>query len=93
MERLTDYSAIKPEGVADMIRTPCLCFGTGVRLCEEYLSGTEGVTIVKDAFSAVSAGRLIEEALKRSDYSPPEEIQPIYGRRSEAEIKFNVNVT
>jgi hypothetical protein len=68
--RLTDYGVIKPERVAGMIRTPCLCFGTGVRLCEEYLSGTGGVTIIKDAFAAVSDGRLIEEALKRSDSSP-----------------------
>lgn len=93
MERLSDYSAIKPKDIANAVRTPCLVFGTGVRLCEEYLPHIEGVTVIRDAFAAVSAGRLIKEALKRSGPALPEELQPIYGRRSEAEIKFNVNVT
>jgi tRNA threonylcarbamoyladenosine biosynthesis protein TsaB len=93
MDRLTNYGAIKPKGITDAIKKPCLIFGTGARLCEEYLSGVEGVTVIRDGFAAVSAGGLIKEALKRSGPSPSEEMQPIYGRRSEAEIKFNVTVT
>ena len=93
MDRLTDYGAIKPKDVPGAIRTPCLIFGTGARLCREFLPEIEGVTVIGDSFAAVSAARLISEALKRCDSSPTEDLQPIYGRRSEAEIKFNVTVT
>jgi tRNA A37 threonylcarbamoyladenosine modification protein TsaB len=93
MHRLTGYGAIKPKDITDEIKTPCLIFGTGAGLCEEFLSGVEGVTVIKDAFAAVSAAGLIREALKHSGPLPPKEMQPIYGRRSEAEIKFNVTVT
>jgi len=93
LNRLTDYSAIKPKTVRDAAKTPCLVFGTGVRLCEEFLSGIEGITILRGSFAAVSGGTLIKEALKRSSSSQTGELQPIYGRRSEAEIKFNVTVT
>jgi len=93
LNRLTDYSAIKPKNIRDAVRTPCLVFGTGVRMCEEFLSGIGEITILKDSFAAVSAGTLIKEALKRSPSSRAAELRPIYGRRSEAEIKFNVTVT
>ena len=94
LNRLTDFSAIKPKNTPDAVRTPCVVFGTGARLCEEFLSGIEGLTVLRDSsFAAVSAGTLIKEALKRSGSQQTAEVQPIYGRRSEAEIKFNVTVT
>jgi tRNA threonylcarbamoyladenosine biosynthesis protein TsaB len=93
MKRLSDYGAIKPKDVAGIIRTPCICFGTGIRICEEFISKIEGVTIIRDTFAAVSAWRLILEAIKRADTRPAMDLQPIYGRRSEAEINFSVTVT
>ena len=93
LERLSGYRAVKPGEIPAIVRTPCVCFGTGARLAEEFLAGMEGVTLIKDAFSAVSGERLIREALGRAAHGSAEEPQPIYGRRSEAEIKFNVAVT
>ncbi len=91
MERLTNYRAVKPKDIAEGVLTPCLCFGTGARLCEEFLSGVGGITIVKDAFFRVSCEELIKEALRRTGDATA--TQPIYGRLSEAEIRFNVTVT
>jgi tRNA threonylcarbamoyladenosine biosynthesis protein TsaB len=93
VEKLSDYRAVKPGETSAIVRTPCVCFGTGARLAEDFLAGMEGVTLIKDAFSAISGERLIKEALKGAADTPAEEVQPIYGRRSEAEIKFNVAVT
>jgi tRNA threonylcarbamoyladenosine biosynthesis protein TsaB len=93
VERLTDYRAVKPGEVRAMVQTPCLCFGTGARLAEAFVAGVGGVTIIKDAFFRISGESLAREALKRAADGPSEEIKPIYGRRSEAEIRFNVEVT
>ena len=94
LERLSDYRAIKPAHISEAVKTPCLCFGTGARLCEEFLSAVDGVTVLKDnAFSRITGEGLIREALSRSENGVASLPQPIYGRRSEAEIKFNVAVT
>lgn len=93
MERLTDYKALKPKDVPTITKSPCLCFGTGARLCQEYLSPVPEVTIMNDSFSRVSGEMLIKEALKRAGGVASHTIQPIYGRRSEAEIRFNITVT
>jgi tRNA threonylcarbamoyladenosine biosynthesis protein TsaB len=92
-ERQTGYKAVKPQDIAGMVKTPCVSFGTGVRLCEEYLAGVSDVKIIKNAFSAVSGERLIKEALSRADDAASCDTRLIYGRRSEAEIKFNIHVT
>ncbi len=44
LKRLTDYRAVKPETVPDIIQKPCICFGTGIIVCEPFLAGIEGVT-------------------------------------------------
>ncbi|MBA4391158.1 MAG: tRNA (adenosine(37)-N6)-threonylcarbamoyltransferase complex dimerization subunit type 1 TsaB [Syntrophus sp. (in: bacteria)] len=93
MERLTDYKAIKPKDIMGVVKTPCLCFGTGALLCEEFLSPLENITIIKDGFTRVSMERLLKEGLKRTEEQQVQDLKPIYGRRSEAEIKFNVTVT
>jgi tRNA threonylcarbamoyladenosine biosynthesis protein TsaB len=93
MERLTGYKALKPEDIVEFVKTPCLCFGSGAALCADFLSTTEGVTVLKDVFSRISGEHLIKEGIRRADETPVQGIIPIYGRRSEAEIKFNVTVT
>jgi tRNA threonylcarbamoyladenosine biosynthesis protein TsaB len=93
LERMTGYKAIKPKDIGTVLKTPCVSFGTGVGLCEDVLSGLGGVTLVKDAFSRVSGEYLAKEALRRGDDPESRDVTPIYGRRSEAEIKFNVTVT
>ncbi len=91
--RLSEYHALKPQNISALVKTPCVCFGTGVLLCEETLSGINGVTVIKDRFQAVSGEALLKTGLPLITGSPSGEVKPIYGRRSEAEIKFNVELT
>jgi len=93
IERLSEYHALKPQNIPTLVKTPCVCFGTGALLCEEALSGINGVTLVKDRFQAISGEALLKTGLPLITGSPPAEVKPIYGRRSEAEIKFNVELT
>ena len=93
IERITEYQAVKPEGLVDIIKTPCLCFGTGTILCEPVLSSIKGVKMVKDAFYRIYGEALIKEGLRRAVQSEIYDLKPIYGRRSEAEIKFNVKLS
>ena len=93
IERLTGYHALKPENIPDLVQTPCVCFGTGVLLCENVLAGINGVTVIKDRFQGISGEALLKTGLQRITGALSDEIKPIYGRRSEAEIKFNVKLT
>jgi tRNA threonylcarbamoyladenosine biosynthesis protein TsaB len=92
LKRLIDYRAVKPEVVSKIIQKPCICFGTGLTICEDILSATEGVTMEKDKYTMVSAEALIRAGIAMMTQPPDRKIKPIYGRRSEAEIKFNVTV-
>ena len=94
IERLEGYMSARPEDIGGIVKTPCICFGTGVRLCEAYLSSMSGgVTLIKDSFMRVSGEALIREGLKRLSSDTGGTMVPIYGRKSEAEIKFNVTLT
>ncbi len=94
MERSAGHQAMKPEEVPRFVKTPCVLFGSGIALCADFLKGLNNVTIIHDGFSRVSGQHLIKEGIKRAqDTTFPGVITPIYGRRSEAEIKFNVTVS
>ncbi len=92
IRRLTEYGALKPEKLGGMIKTPCLCFGTGAALCEPFLSGISNIRIIKEGFSNISGKALIREGLRRESIEEKVPLQPVYGRKSEAEIKFNVTI-
>lgn len=92
LTRLTNYTAMKPREMPEVVRTPCICFGTGSRLCEEYLSGIEGVTVIHEEFNHVRGKVLVDDRLPIVADGHPAGLKPIYGRRSEAEIKFNVAI-
>jgi tRNA threonylcarbamoyladenosine biosynthesis protein TsaB len=92
IERLTPYQSVKPKEVAAIVKAPCICFGTGAHLFQPFVDGMDGLTIVKDGFSVLSGEALIREGLKRAEAAVPVDLKPIYGRRSEAEIKFNVEL-
>ena len=91
LTRQTGYIAVKPEDVPAIIKTPCICFGTGLRIAEQYLSSLDGVTIIRDAHDHIRAATLVDEKIDTilNKHLP---LNPIYGRRSEAEIKFNVMI-
>jgi tRNA threonylcarbamoyladenosine biosynthesis protein TsaB len=91
--RIDGFHALKPDSVAASIPLPCLCFGTGVLLCASALAGIVGLRMIDGPFQRVSGEALLRAAAAaraRGDY---EETKPIYGRRSEAEIRFNVNIS
>ncbi|MDD3845803.1 MAG: tRNA (adenosine(37)-N6)-threonylcarbamoyltransferase complex dimerization subunit type 1 TsaB [Syntrophorhabdaceae bacterium] len=92
ISRLTGYAAMKPADVPGIIQTPCICFGTGSRLCEKHLSAIEGVSIIHDKFDQVRGEALLNERLSMVHPAVSGCLRPIYGRRSEAEIRFNVTI-
>jgi tRNA threonylcarbamoyladenosine biosynthesis protein TsaB len=92
IERLSDYRALKPSDVPSTLQTPCLCFGSGARVYGDILSSIDGVMLMKEDFSRISGEALIKVGLQRVGQMEEHYLQPIYGRRSEAEIKFGVQV-
>jgi hypothetical protein len=65
-----------------------------VRLAREVLDRTEGVRVIETGFDRVSGEALLRcgLALKHAG-AEQREIRPVYGRKSEAEIKFNVHLS
>lgn len=92
LKRLTDHCAVKPETVPGIIQTPCICFGSGVKACEPFLNKQKGITIERDAYQTIIPGAFIKTGLMIMNNSRAYNTKPIYGRKSEAEIKFNVTV-
>ncbi len=92
LTRLSAYTAMKPGDVPHVLKVPCVCFGTGTRLCEEHLSALEGVTILHDDFDHIRGQVLVDDRLPLAGDGGPASLKPVYGRRSEAEIKFNVTI-
>lgn len=92
LKRLANYRAIKPNMIHEIIRKPCICFGTGVTACEQFLIGMEGVKIERDMCRTVTAEALIKTGINIMNGSLKHDTKLIYGRKSEAEIKFNVTV-
>ncbi len=89
--RETDYMAVKPDQIPAIIKTPCVCFGTGLRIAEKYLADLAGVTIIHDKYDHIEPASLVDERIDIIlDQNQP--LNPIYSRRSEAEIKFNVTI-
>ena len=93
LARTTGFQALKPSDLESMMPSPCLCFGSGVKLCAGVLSGIEGVRTIEDGFQRISGEGLLKLGLSLYDQGPLPQPSPIYGRRSEAEIKYGVNVS
>jgi tRNA threonylcarbamoyladenosine biosynthesis protein TsaB len=90
--RVGDIRASKPEDLLSQIKLPCLSFGTGVDMCRTALGGIEGLRLV-DGFQQVSGETLFRCGFARLEAGCSEEARPIYGRKSEAEIKFGIEVS
>lgn len=87
--RKIDYSSKKPQEAVKDIKTPCICFGSGVHMCESFLSGNKDIILIKDGFENISGEQLIKTGLNEASLSKERPLLPIYIRKSEAEIKFN----
>jgi tRNA threonylcarbamoyladenosine biosynthesis protein TsaB len=92
LKKLLDERAVKPETVPEIIQKPCICFGTGMTICEPFLNEIEDVTIEKDAYRTITAEAFIKTGINIMKNSINYDAKLIYGRKSEAEIKFNVTV-
>ncbi|MGD0229128.1 MAG: tRNA (adenosine(37)-N6)-threonylcarbamoyltransferase complex dimerization subunit type 1 TsaB [Syntrophorhabdales bacterium] len=90
--RVDGFHAFTPERIRESIPLPCLCFGTGLRLCRTVLEGMEGLRMIDGAFQRVSGEALLRAGMAGDALGHREEVKPIYGRRSEAEIKFNIDI-
>ncbi len=89
--RLVDgFHSLKPDELRQRLRTPCLCFGTGITLCNDVLEDIEGAVRIEKGFQRIAGEALFQTGIARYALQERKEVQPIYGRRSEAEIKFNV---
>jgi tRNA threonylcarbamoyladenosine biosynthesis protein TsaB len=91
--RTGEFQSLKPEDVPPRMTPPCLCFGTGVRLCRQELARIKGITLIDDGWQRTSGEAIIKTGLEAAGREQGREARPIYGRRSEAEIKFNVDLS
>ncbi len=91
LTRKTGYMAVKSEEIPSIIKTPCICFGTGLSRAAEHLSDLPGVTLIPDKYDHIRAAILVDPRID-AILDKPLPLNPIYGRRSEAEIKFNITV-
>ncbi|MBP1747812.1 MAG: tsaB [Deltaproteobacteria bacterium] len=91
LSRQTSYMAVKPEEIPSIIKTPCICFGTGSHIAEKYLSYLDDVAIIHNDHDNIRAAKLTDERIDAilDDQLP---LYPIYCRKSEAEIKFNITI-
>lgn len=93
LERLTEYQSVRPTAVAAIVKGPCVCFGSGLGLCRESLLHREGITLINDDFGRVQGEALLRLGLAAHAAGERKDLVPIYGRKSEAEIKFNVDLS
>jgi tRNA threonylcarbamoyladenosine biosynthesis protein TsaB len=63
LKKLLDERAVKPETVPEIIQKPCICFGTGMTVCEPFLNEIEDVTIEKDAYRTITAEAFIKTGI------------------------------
>lgn len=93
LKPITDYQAAKPEELAATLLTPCIVFGSGVKLFDSIPGALSGVTIIRDLHQRVTGESLIRLGVEKHRRGTADVIKPIYCRKSEAEIKFQVSVT
>jgi tRNA threonylcarbamoyladenosine biosynthesis protein TsaB len=86
------HCATKPEEIERKILTPCLCVGSGTFVHRSVIENIEGVTIAADPFQRICGEMLLQRGMSRAAPVSGSPLRPLYGRKSEAEIKFGVDV-
>jgi tRNA threonylcarbamoyladenosine biosynthesis protein TsaB len=86
------HYAVKPEEIEGRISTPCLCLGSGTSAYRSVIEHIGGVTIAADHFQRISGEMLLRCGMNLPTPVSRRCLRPLYGRRSEAEIKFGVDV-
>ncbi|HOJ42887.1 MAG TPA: tRNA (adenosine(37)-N6)-threonylcarbamoyltransferase complex dimerization subunit type 1 TsaB [Syntrophorhabdaceae bacterium] len=88
--RKTDIASKRPVDAIRYIMTPCICFGSGIALCEPYISHKEDIILIKDGYKRITGEKLIKTGLRLWDKKEMGALTPVYGRKSEAEIKLSL---
>ncbi|HOP86047.1 MAG TPA: tRNA (adenosine(37)-N6)-threonylcarbamoyltransferase complex dimerization subunit type 1 TsaB [Syntrophorhabdaceae bacterium] len=88
--RETDIASKKPQDAVQHIKTPCICFGSGLAMCEPHIPRNKDIILVKDSYKKISGEMLIKTGLRLLTKNKKDPLIPVYGRKSEAEIKLNV---
>jgi len=91
--RMGDIQSLRPDDLAPRMPSPCLCFGSGVKLCRDVLGRIKGIQAIEGSFERVSGEALLKMGIARHEQGVGADALPIYGRKSEAEIKFNVDIS
>ncbi|MCX7966407.1 MAG: tRNA (adenosine(37)-N6)-threonylcarbamoyltransferase complex dimerization subunit type 1 TsaB [Syntrophorhabdaceae bacterium] len=86
--RKIDYASKKPEEAIKDILKPCICFGSGVELCIPYLLREKDIILIREGFKKISGEQLLKVGLKKASREEEQNLVPVYGRKSDAEIKF-----
>jgi tRNA threonylcarbamoyladenosine biosynthesis protein TsaB len=91
MRRLWEYLALAPAEVARRLRPPVILLGDGVAPCRPHLAelgpGVVEAPPARRLPSAALVAQLGHERLAAGDAVSPDELQPLYLRPSEAELK------
>jgi tRNA threonylcarbamoyladenosine biosynthesis protein TsaB len=87
------YFAVKPDDLVHKIPPACFCLGSGSTIYRSILESIENVTVLADNFNRVIGERLLRCGLADQEGMTRYDLKPIYGRRSEAEIKFGLDLS
>jgi tRNA threonylcarbamoyladenosine biosynthesis protein TsaB len=94
LQRVTDYEVGAPDDlVADLVAAgdDVLLAGDGALRYRQELAGVDRAEQAGPSFAFPSTGALVELAtarMEREDFSSPWDVQPLYLRRSDAEIEW-----
>jgi tRNA threonylcarbamoyladenosine biosynthesis protein TsaB len=93
LSRVSDFVSARPDALKEILPGHCVCFGSGVRIGQEALAGLDDLLIIREGFQRVVGGTVIRAGLDLWEKGEAGDLNPLYGRRSEAEIKFNVTLS
>jgi tRNA threonylcarbamoyladenosine biosynthesis protein TsaB len=94
VQRITPYEVTSPDGLAGELEArgeDALLAGDGALRYENELGKLDRVELAGPGAALPSAAALVELAgarYEREEFSPPDEVHPLYLRRSDAEIEW-----
>jgi tRNA threonylcarbamoyladenosine biosynthesis protein TsaB len=95
VQRMGEYEVTTPDGLAGELAArgeDFLLAGDGALRYAEPLGRLDRVELAGPGAAAPSAGALVELATaryEREEFSPPNDVHPLYLRRSDAEIEWD----
>lgn len=95
IERKSDYLCVKIEQILNMLDQPTIFLGEGAyRYKEEIVSDLGDKAIIADPLVSLPRGANVAilglEKLRRNEFEDPFSLKPLYVRKPEAEVKFEL---